>query len=179
MTIVALAAAIVCGCAPAPPRTQAAQTRVDYRANIAPGAHRYEEREDEVSTQPRAIENPPPLYPVSAIGLHLPRVEVGAKVIVDGEGRVAEVRVDPPASGAEPRPEAFDAAVRDAAMRWRFTPLTFTRWQDVEDAQGNVVDSRPVERENRPFSLDYTFSFELREGKPVTGVALPTAARRD
>jgi hypothetical protein len=178
MTIVALAATIVAGCASAPPRASTPETHVAYHAHISADAPRYEEREDEVSTSPQLIENPAPIYPPSAIPLHLPHVAVEAKVVVDEGGHVAEVRVAPMTANA-PRPVEFDAAVRDAAMRWRFAPLTFTRWQYVEDAQGNTVDSRKIASENRPFSLDYTFSFDLRDGKPVTAIATSSAARRD
>ena len=65
----------------------------------------------------------------------------------------------------------FDEAVREALLRWRYTPLTFTRWQEVKDTEGNIVDSREVSAERRPFSVDYDFVFELRDGKPMVGEA--------
>ena len=63
----------------------------------------------------------------------------------------------------------FDEAVRDAVRGWFYTPLTFTRWEEVKDAEGNIVDSRPASIEKKPFSLDFDFRFELRDGKPVVG----------
>ncbi|TLY50202.1 MAG: hypothetical protein E6K53_11370 [Gammaproteobacteria bacterium] len=131
----------------------APQTRVSYQARIAPGAPRYEETEDEISNSPTLLENPAPVYPQAAIALHLPKVAVAAKVIVDREGKVDEVRITP-ATDSAASPTEFDVAVREAALRWQFTPLTFTRWE-----------------ERRPFSLDYEFYFELRDGKPVVGSA--------
>jgi len=148
----------------------APQTRVSYQARIAPGAPRYEETEDEISNSPTLLENPAPVYPQAAIALHLPKVAVAAKVIVDREGKVDEVRITP-ATDSAASPTEFDVAVREAALRWQFTPLTFTRWEEVKDAQGNVVDSRQISVERRPFSLDYEFYFELRDGKPVVGSA--------
>ena len=164
------------GCAALKPMRTQPETRVAYQAKLKPGAPRYEEREDEVSNRPAPIENPLPVYPTSAIPLHLASVVVSAKVIVDREGKVTEVRLTPAPEPNAHRAE-FEAAVHEALERWRFTPLTFSRWEDVEDAQGNVVDSRQVS-ERRPFSLDYEFYFELREGRPMVGAHPPEVGRR-
>ncbi|MEP6940724.1 MAG: hypothetical protein ABI846_13250 [Rudaea sp.] len=175
ITIIALT---LCACHALKPPDAPSETRVAYRASIAAGTPRYEEAEDEVANRPAPAENPAPIYPPSALALHLPRVVVEAKVIVNREGRVGEVRIAA-STDAGAHPAVFDAAVRDAASRWRFTPLTFTRWQDVTDAQGNVVDSRQVSAERRPFSLDYAFFFELLDGKPVVGAQSRTGDRRN
>ncbi len=137
-----------------------------YSAHVVPGTPRYEEREDEVANRPVSIENPPPVYPQAAIALGLHRVEVNAKVIVDSEGKVSEVRI---AESSDPatHPAAFDDSVRATLLRWRYIPLTFRRFAEVKDEQGNIVDSRLVNSESKPFSLDYDFVFELRDGKPV------------
>lgn len=176
--IVATSALALYACHAVKPRDAPPSTRVAYQASIAPGTPRYEERDDEVSNQPVPAENPAPLYPQSAIALRLPRVSVSAKVIVDEEGRVEAVRVATAGDSAGHPPE-FDDVVRTAAMQWHFTPLTFTRWHDVKDAEGNVIDSRPVSSERRPFSLDFDFFFELRDGKPVVGSQPQQGARRD
>jgi hypothetical protein len=154
------------GCiAPAQRENAPPQTNVRYRAYADVGTPRYEEKEDEVSNRPVTVQNPPPAYPQAAITLGLHRVVVLAKVIVDTEGKVSEVRIAPAADPAT-HPAMFDDAVHEAMMHWRYIPLTFTRFEEVKDAQGNVVDSRPLSAERKPFSLDYEFVFELRDGKP-------------
>jgi len=144
------------------------QTSVKVSAHVAPGTPRYEEGEDEISNRPSPLEFPAPAYPPVAIALGLRRVEVNAKVIVDTAGRVSEVRI---AAAPDPttHPSVFDEVVREALLRWRYIPLTFRRFVEVKDGQGNVVDSRLLSSENKPFSLDYNFVFELRDGKPVVG----------
>jgi hypothetical protein len=166
------------GCVALKPSSAQPETRVAYQAKLRPGTPRYEEREDEVSNRPVPFENPLPLYPESAIPLHLASVIVSAKIIVDRDGRVDEVRMIS-VPGTDAHPVEFDAAVREALARWRFTPLTFSRWEDVNDAQGNVIDSRQISAERRPFSLDYEFYFELRGGKPSVGAQSPSAVRRE
>ena len=159
---------VFAGCAgQVKPEYARSQTSVKYSAYVAAGTPRYEEKENEVSNRPMPVEHPPPVYPQAAIALGLRRVDIGARVIVDAEGNVDEVRI----AASNARPPLFDEAVREAVLRWRYTPLTFTRWEDVKDAQGNVVDSRQVSAERKPFSLDYDFVFELRDGKPVVGSA--------
>lgn len=159
------------GCAHEPRHASVpSQTSVKVSAHVAPGTPRYEEGEDEISNRPSPIEFPAPVYPAAALALGLHRVEVGAKVIVDAEGKVSEVRI---AEAPDPatHPAVFDDAVHEALLRWRYIPLTFRRFAEVKDEQGNVVDSRLVSSENRPFSLDYDFVFELRDGKPMVGSA--------
>lgn len=132
----------------------------------APGTEHYEEREDETATASVPLAQPAPEYPVDMIGLHLPHVAVTAKLIVDIDGRVSDVRIEPAVIDAG-YPAAFDEAVRSAVVLWRYTPLRFRTFEDVLDAEGNVTDTRVVKDEARPFSLDYEFNFDLRDGKPV------------
>lgn len=146
-----------------------AQTNVRYSAHVAAGTPRYEEKKNEVSNRPLPFQHPPPAYPQAAIALGLPRIEVDAKIVVDVDGKVSDVRIAPP-EDTNAHPVVFDDAVRAALRQWRFIPLTFTSWEDVKDEEGNVVDARQVRSERRPFSLDYDFVFELRDGKPVVGV---------
>jgi hypothetical protein len=148
----------------------APQAQVSYRALVDPGTPRYEERDDENSTTPIPLDNAAPMYPENLLPLHLALIKVKAKVVVDRAGKVSEVHIAAP-DAASPHYAEFEAAVHDALLRWRFTPLTFTRWEYVEDKQGNVVDSRAVAVESKPFSLDYEFRFELRDGKPVVDSA--------
>lgn len=169
--LVLACALVFAGCArQVKPEPVQSQTSVKFSAHVAPGTPRYEEKEDEISNRPVPVESPPPEYPSAAIALGLRRVIVGAKVIVDTHGDVSEVRIAPALDPTD-HPAAFDDAVRDALQHWRFVPLTFRRFAEVEDGEGNVVDSRLVSSENKPFSLDYDFVFELRNGKPVVAGA--------
>jgi len=170
-----LAAIITClalaGCAHHGPTKPASETEVAYTTVDAPGTARYELRDDENSNMPVQIQAEAPTYPAALIGRHIAHVDVRAKVVVDTQGAVSDVHVDH-AANAEAYPEEFDAAVLAATASWRYVPLRFQRWEEVLDAEGNVTDSRLVEDEARPFSLDYEFSFDVRDGKPlVTGTS--------
>jgi TonB family protein len=158
---------VLTGCATPTPRTSisATHTRVDYEAVAAAASERYQLQPGESAKQPVLIERPAPAYPASMLALHLPEVSVQARVVVDAQGKVSDVRIthDPAAS---PYPTAFDDAVRETVRQWRYSPLQFQRWQDEYDADGNLMDSHKVAAENRPFSLDYVFHFTLRDGKP-------------
>ena len=168
LTSRALALAITSGLVGCVDTTRpSAQPHVEYRSVEAPGTGHYEEREDETATATVLLEHPAPEYPADMIGLHLPHVAVTAKLIVDTEGTVSEVRIEPPAGSDVEHPSAFDEAVRSAAARWRYTPLHIRSFEDVLDAEGNVTDTRVVKDEAKPFSLDYEFDFDLRDGKPV------------
>jgi hypothetical protein len=76
------------------------------------------------------------------------------------------VRIEPAGPDAA-RPAAFDDAVRSAVAQWRYTPLHIRTFEDALDAEGNVTDTRAIKDEAKPFSLDYEFNFDLRDGKPV------------
>ena len=143
-----------------------AQTNVAYRSVETPGTQHYEPSEDETATATVPLASPAPEYPADMLGLHLAHVTVTAKLIVDTEGNVGEVRIES-AGSAAPYPAAFDDAVRAAVAHWRYTPLRFRSFEEVLDDEGNVTDMRVVKDEARPFSLDYEFDFDLRDGKPV------------
>jgi hypothetical protein len=157
--------AALCGCARHAARPQDPSTQVAYRTIEAPDTRHYDVAPEESANVPVPLANPAPGYPPELVALRLAHVSVRAKLIVDTQGHVAEVRFDP-AQGAS-HPAAFDEAVRSAVARWRYVPLRFREWRDVLDAQGNVVDAEPVKDEVKPFSLDYEFTFDLRNGKPV------------
>jgi len=166
-----IAAIAVCciplGCAGPTATKNASITEVAYKAVDAPDARHYELREEENATIPVATDTAAPEYPQAMITEHLAHVAVRAKVIVDTDGKVSEVRIDHSSLVAAAYPVAFDEAVRAATLEWRFAPLRIQEWADVLDEQGNVADSRIVKDEAKPLSLDYEFSFDLREGKPV------------
>ena len=104
------------------------------------------------------VDNPPPVYPPELVSANL-AATIRAKVIVDGEGKVTDVR-DLDTMGGEHH-GAFFAAVREAAMRWTYTPMTVV--QDHEDSRGAFHQTRTTQ----PFSLDYSFRFELKDGVPT------------
>jgi hypothetical protein len=156
---------VLCGCA-GPTRRSGPETQVAYKAVDAPDGARYELREQENSTIPAATAATPPVYPPTMIARKIDHVGVRAKLIVDTEGNVSEVRFEQP-QGSTWHAEAFDDAVRTAVLGWRFAPLRIQEWEDVLDDEGNVADSRMVKDEAKPFSLDYEFSFDLRDGSPV------------
>jgi len=149
---------LLCAC------SHAVRTNVDYRSVDDAGTKHYELRAEQSYTIPAAVENQPPDYPADMIALHLSHVDVRVKVIVDEKGAVNEARF--PADAAD-HPAAFDDAVRGAVMKWHYTPFVIRTWEDVKDAEGNVTDSRIASQQAQPFSLDYDFSFDLRDGKPV------------
>ena len=174
--VIAVAAAL-CACSHnAKPTATAPETQVAFRLSAAAGqTPRWEMRKGESANIPAMILHEAPTYPREAIALRLPLVIVAAKVIVDPEGKVSEVRIAP--GDTTSSRSLFDEAVRTGVSEWRYVPLTFTRWKDVLDAQGNVIESKPEAIERRPFSLDYEFRFELRDGKPFVGTTPQTKLR--
>ena len=101
-----------------------------------------------------------PVYPASQLAACSSLQEVDAQLAVNRAGRVSDVRgivIDE----APPPWDQFFAAVRAAALQWRFTPLQIEHW--AADADGNT---HPVDSETRPFSLVYVFRFECHAGRP-------------
>ncbi|SEV90476.1 hypothetical protein SAMN04515660_0828 [Luteibacter sp. 329MFSha] len=141
--------------APPPARIAASS----YEALPAASGARYHMTTQQHASGAQPVANDPPAYPPGWIAANLPPVTIRAKVIVDGAGKVTEVR-DLDDLG-DPQHVAFFAATREAAMHWTYTPMTVV--QDHEDARGNFSTTRSTS----PFSLDYAFRFELRDGKPV------------
>ena len=141
--------------------SHAVRTTVDFRSVDAPETKHYELRDEESFAIPTPVDHLPPEYPVAMIGQHIAHVVVRTKVIVDEKGNVTEARF------SDASLPAFDDAVRTAVSKWHYTPFIVRRWKDVTDAEGNVTDSRIASEEAKPFSLDYDFTFDLRDGKPV------------
>jgi len=142
------------------------ETRVAYRVVATPGEAHYEEKSDEENySTPALLDNPSPQYPSSLIVRHLAPVFVHVKLVMDKQGKVDEARIRPDSL----RASEFDAAVQDAVSHWCYSPLRHVIWEEVKDKEGNITDSRQTLDETLPFSLDYDFVFELRNGKPVVG----------
>ena len=118
----------------------------------------------EVSSGGEVIDRQAPVYPPSWLDACPAPVDVQAKLIVDGAGKVSEARVLDP--GHDPSRRLFIDAVGVATLRWIFQPLQFT--QTAANANG---DSHTV----RPFSLDYVFQFTCRAGKAEVSSAAGSA----
>lgn len=152
------------GCKPATrptPPAPAPQADVSYRA-VTGDAPRYELDDMQSALLPeQGRANPAPIYPAQLVALRLPPVEIRATLVVDTQGHVSDVRIADDGAADATR-GVFDEAVRTAARQWTFTPLRIFQW--MEDADGSRHrDDGTV----RPFSQDYAFRFELRNGKPV------------
>jgi len=155
------AVAALAGCAT--PTRPAAETAVAYRTVEPADTPHYELGENEVSTNPLPIDALPPVYPATMVARGIAHVDVRAQVIVAASGTVDDVRIAADSS----RPAEFDEAVRSAVSHWRYMPLRIEQWEDVVDEEGNLVDSRLVRDEAKPFRLDYEFAFDLRDGRPT------------
>ena len=160
---VGVAAAMLAACATTPTAGPHATTEGDtsYRADAKGDLKHYELALGEVSTGAVPAEHPAPAYPPSLLDQRLPPLEVAARLVVDGQGKVSEVRIEGEAQ-ADARTRLFDEAVRAAAMQWTFEPLRISQW--AADADGNTHE---VGSQRRPFSLDYVFRFAWRDGRPV------------
>ena len=157
-TIAMLAAAtLLAGCAhlaPEPP-TGTGVGSASYRTATGTGLAHYQLALGQTAMGATLQAHEAPAYPPSMLASCPPQVELPARVIVDAQGRVGDVRMDP-----SPAQRPFADAVRLAVQGWRYAPLTITRW--AADAQG---DSHPVDSEAKPFSLDYVFTFRCEHGR--------------
>ena len=144
--------------------SHAVRTNVDYKTVSDPDAKHYELAAEQSYAIPTPVTHVPPAYPAEMIPMGIEHVDVRVKVIVDEKGVVNEARLD---GQTADHPPAFDDAVRSAVLTWRYTPFTIRTWKDVEDAEGNVVDAVITQEIAEPFSLDYVFSFDLHDGRPV------------
>jgi hypothetical protein len=156
---------VLAACAHAPVPKPAVDTppprdgRVSYGIIPTGAAGQYHMEEGQTSFGAQTVVNDPPVYPASLVPRNLPVQTVRAKVIVDAEGKVSEVRDLDAASDATHA--AFFKAAHDAAMQWSYTPMTVV--EEYEDAKGQFSETR----KNEPFSFDYAFQFELKDGVPT------------
>jgi hypothetical protein len=101
-------------------------------------------------------------YPPSLLARCPEPVNIDAQVIVDTDGKASEVRMAGEAQADEEH-RLFMRAVRDAIKQWEFNPLVIRYW--TADAKG---EQHYANSETKPFSLNYTFHFECRDGHAVT-----------
>lgn len=132
-----------------------------HAVNDDPKQAHYVVEDGETPVQPGVEAAPTPIYPVALIARRPPPVDIRARLVVDTGGRVSRVLFTP-SQPADAVRAAFRAAVQEAVMRWRFTPLLMTRWKDLPDGGSVRVKATPM-----PFSQDYVFHFALVDGKPV------------
>jgi hypothetical protein len=140
--------------APLPPQGDASRQMLP-----PPGTTRYHLALGDVSMGATLVKQVTPVYPASQLAACSPSQEVDAQLIVDRTGMVSDVRgivIDE----APPPWQQFFAAVRAAALQWRFTPLQIEHW--AADANGNT---HQVDSETRPFRLVYVFHFECHAGQ--------------
>lgn len=102
------------------------------------------------------------VYPPSLLARCPEPVDIDAQVIVGTDGKASEVRMAGEAQ-ADAERQLFMQAVREALKQWEFNPLTIRYW--TADANGEQHDANS---ETKPFSLNYTFHFECRDGHAVT-----------
>lgn len=156
---IAMLAALLGGCAHvtgrAPPPAPVGST--SYRSGANAGLAHYPLALGQVAMGAAALSHPAPVYPPAMLASCPPSIEVPARVIVNAQGGVGEVRIAAPIEAARP---LFAAAVRIAIQAWRFQPLQITRWAAAADGTTHPVDS-----ETRPFSLDYVFTFRCQQGQ--------------
>jgi len=150
---------------PPPPQTQVVADAV-----VDEAAKPYVAADDEQFSGGQATSQPMPGYPLTMIPRHLALVTVRVKLAVDAQGKVSDIRIAQ-ADDLTTHPIEFDEAVRETVSQWRFTPLAYGRWEDVKDKQGNTIGSQIVNVAAKPYSVDYVFRFELRDGKPIVGGA--------
>ncbi|KAF1007912.1 MAG: hypothetical protein GAK28_01388 [Luteibacter sp.] len=149
-----------CAHTPPVPKTEASKDgQVSYEALPAGAEGRYKIEANQSSFGAQIMSRNPPIYPPGLVAENLPPATIRAKVIVDGDGKVSEVRDLDPQGDAHH--EAFLAACREAALRWTYTPMTIV--QDHEGPNGQITQTRHTV----PFSLDYAFHFELKDGVPT------------
>lgn len=162
------------GCATSATQAARPSTQGDtsYRAVEKEDLAHYSLALGEISTGAVPWAHPAPVYPAALLDQRLPPHEVAARLIVNADGKVADVRIDDE-SQADASTALFDQAVRDAALQWTFEPLRISQW--AADANGN---SHEVSSEQRPFSLDYVFRFAWKDGHPVTDASAPASASR-
>lgn len=160
------ALALLAGCATtsAPPVEPDRAGLAGYERIPEPaGGARWELQVGERSRGAEPRRNPDPTYPAKLVALDLPPVSLDARLSVDIEGRVEAVWIRPAGEAPAWQP-AFEAAVREAAGNWRFTPLEI----HGEDAAAGTPQP---DGQRRPFSVWYRFHFEVVDGEPVTGSA--------
>jgi hypothetical protein len=132
------------------------QPKTSYEMVVPKGVLRYSLAPGETAVRPEPARQVAPVYPPSLVRSGAKPVTVIAQLTVDKDGSVYDVY---PVSdtGKGPSASLFEAAVRQAAMRWTFTPL----WMETTKGDGTH------DLTAKPFSLWYVFRFKVVNGKPI------------
>ena len=147
--------------------------RATYEALSEPNAEVSEKvaHREYIPAQP-AVENRPPEYPRQLVGLNLPPQELVVRITLDEYGRPSQIQARDAMSRVDGRyRDAFDAAVRSAIGKWRFTPAAHRTFVDSPDAGSGAAPYKVLKSEV-PIAtyFDIRFTFEVRDGKGmVTG----------
>lgn len=157
----ALAFLLAC-CAGAPPRPGA------VGAASSPGMRHIPLALGQTSTGATPLDHPSPIYPPALRAAHPPPLEIEAWLVVDGRGKVSDVRMRG-AAQADPHLRPFVDAVREAAMRWTFVP-----WQTRQWAADTHGDAHSVGDQTRPFEVGYLFRFAMNGDAPAVEVRAAT-----
>ncbi|GGY32110.1 hypothetical protein GCM10008098_26890 [Rhodanobacter panaciterrae] len=161
---------LLAGCASSPRIAPPSRGDASWRMPPPPGTTRYHLALGAVSMGATLVKPVTPRYPASQLAACSPSQEVDAQLVVDRTGRVSDVRgivIDE----APPPWQQFFAAVRAAALQWRFTPLQIEHW--AADANG---DTHQVDSETSPFRQVYVFRFECHAGQPSVAMEPSGAA---
>lgn len=159
---VATSAVLLACCASTPSRPEradAASSRATLHIPLALG---------QTSTGATPLDHPSPIYPLALRASHLPSREIEARLVVDEQGKVSDVRVSGDAQ-ADPNLHPFTDAVREAALRWTFVPWRTHQW--AADAHG---DAHSVGDQAQPFEVAYLFRFAMNGDVPVVEVHATT-----
>ncbi len=158
----AAATLVLACCAGAPPRPDAGGSTSSQRTrHIALSL-------GQTSTGATPLEQPLPIYPAVLRARHPPPREIEARLRVDEQGKVSEVRIRDEAQ-ADPQQREFIGAVREAALRWTFVPWQARLW--AADANG---DAHSVGDQAQPFEVGYVFRFAMIGDAPVVEVHATT-----
>ncbi|MGH8125942.1 MAG: energy transducer TonB [Rhodanobacteraceae bacterium] len=161
MVLVVIAGSVVSACSTRTVLKPNPQPTTSYRKMQAPkGVARYTLKHGEVAVQPIPQKQIAPVYPPSLVHPGAAPVTVVMQLVMEKDGRVEGVF---PVSNTDKGPDhgLYEAAIRQAAMQWKFTPL----WMEERSPDGTAVLTR------KPFSLWYSFHFKVVNGKPIVETA--------
>lgn len=135
------------------------QPKTSYEMLVPKGVLRYTLEPGETAVQPVPEKQVAPIYPVSLVRAGAAPVTVVAQLVMDKNGRVEGVY---PVSDTATAPDRalFEAAVKNAATQWTFSPLRFQHMLPEGSPYPYVMVSKP-------FSLWYVFHFKVVNGKPL------------
>lgn len=135
-----------------------------YKAIVPNGATQYELQDGQSFSRPNLQKRLDPVYPSELIDANLKPLDIVAQVIVSELGRVSEVRFAN-YLGDNTNRDKFEKSIREAVSKWEYSPLTFTTSQIGSNGQKVLVTQA------KSFSLWYMFHFEIKNGRPVSGIA--------